>query len=198
RRCAVARRRPCERGCGSCRRPRRRPSPTCGSCGCGPRWSAVAPLSRAIALAERGGSRFERAEPRLRLGAVQRACRRPELAGRLEAEAIAILAACPVHGRLAGPAAAVAPAAPRRDGLTPNECAVLRLLPSGLSLREIGAELFLSVDTVKTHCRNIYAKLDAGSRGAAVARAREQGLLSPLRGAPPPVPGRLPSDTRAR
>jgi ATP/maltotriose-dependent transcriptional regulator MalT len=139
--------------------------------------AAVAPLQRAIALAERGGGRFERAEPRLRLGAVHRAAQRPDLAEPLEGEAIAILAACPDHGRLAGPAAAVAPAAAHRDPLSPSERAVLRLLPSELSQREIGAELVLSVNTVKTHCRNIYTKLQAGSREEAVARALEQGLL---------------------
>lgn len=139
--------------------------------------SAVAPLRRAIALAERGGSRFERAEPRLRLATAHRHCQRPEEAAALEAEALAILEPCADHGRLAGIAAAVAPAAPRRDVLSPSELAVLRMLPSGLSQREIGAELFLSVNTVKTHCRNIYAKLHAGSRDEAVARAHDLGLL---------------------
>ncbi|MBI5106025.1 MAG: hypothetical protein HZB46_13780, partial [Solirubrobacterales bacterium] len=57
------------------------------------------------------------------------------------------------------------------------ELAVLRLLPSALNQRQIGEELFLSVNTVKTHCRNIYAKLSAGSREQAVGRARELGLL---------------------
>jgi LuxR family maltose regulon positive regulatory protein len=139
--------------------------------------AAVAPLERAIALGERGGGRFERAEARLRLGAVHHACARPGPARALEAEALELLAACPEHGRLAGTAASVAPAGPRREALTPSERAVLRLLPSGLSQREIGAELFLSVNTVKTHCRNIYTKLHAGSREEAVARAHDLGLL---------------------
>jgi ATP/maltotriose-dependent transcriptional regulator MalT len=153
----------------------------------GPHQPAVAPLNRAIALAERGGSAFERAEPRLRLAAVHRACRRSELASILEAEALQLLQPCPDHGRLAGPAAAIAPsgggsgsspagtssAAP----LSPSERAVLRLLPSELSQREIGGTLFLSVNTVKTHCRNIYTKLHAQSREEAVARAHDLGLL---------------------
>ena len=53
----------------------------------------------------------------------------------------------------------------------------LRLLPSELSLREIGAELYLSLNTVKTHVRHLYAKLGVQSREAAVARGRERGLV---------------------
>jgi len=44
-------------------------------------------------------------------------------------------------------------------------------------LREIGGELFLSLNTIKTHTRNIYLKLGAGGRDEAVALARERGLL---------------------
>jgi ATP/maltotriose-dependent transcriptional regulator MalT len=139
--------------------------------------SAVAPLRRAMALAERGGSRFEQAEPRLRLASVHRACQRPALAEALETEALAILGEHAGHGRLRGIAAAVAPAGAHREILSRSERAILRLLPSGLSQREIGTELYLSVNTVKTHCRNIYIKLRAGSREEAVARAHEQGLL---------------------
>jgi LuxR family maltose regulon positive regulatory protein len=54
---------------------------------------------------------------------------------------------------------------------------VLRLLPTRLSLREIGSELYVSQNTVKTHVRSIYRKLAASSRADAVARARELGLL---------------------
>jgi ATP/maltotriose-dependent transcriptional regulator MalT len=142
---------------------------------------AVAPYSRAIVLADRGGAAFERAEPRLRLASVHRACQRPDIASILDAEALQLLDPCPDHGRLAGLAAAAAtptgstPAA--TAALSPSERAVLRLLPSGLSQREIGGTLFLSVNTVKTHCRNIYTKLHAQSRDEAVARAHDLGLL---------------------
>ena len=57
------------------------------------------------------------------------------------------------------------------------ELAVLRLLPSDLSAREIGGELFLSSNTVHTHTRAIYRKLRVSSRAEAVARAGELGLL---------------------
>jgi ATP/maltotriose-dependent transcriptional regulator MalT len=144
--------------------------------------SAVAPLRRAAALAQRGGPRFEQAEARLRLATAHRACQRPARAAELEAEALAILGPGAGFGRLAGIAAAVAPAAPHRETLSPSERTILRLLPSGLSQREIGAELYLSVNTVKTHCRNIYIKLRAGSREEAVARATNRACCSqPLR-----------------
>jgi LuxR family maltose regulon positive regulatory protein len=63
------------------------------------------------------------------------------------------------------------------DELTAREEAVLRLLPSGLSAREIGSELGISRDTIKTHTKSIYRKLGASSRRDAVARARELDLI---------------------
>ena len=58
------------------------------------------------------------------------------------------------------------------------ELAVLRLLATDLSARQIGAELFLSPNTVRSHIRAIYRKLRVGSREDAVARAETVGLLS--------------------
>lgn len=65
------------------------------------------------------------------------------------------------------------------DGPTPTaaEIRVLRLLPSSMSQREIAQELYISPDTVKTHVRRLYRKLEAGSRDEAVERARRAGLL---------------------
>ena len=71
---------------------------------------------------------------------------------------------------------AVVAASPRAP-LTEGELRVLRLLPSALSLREIGGELFVSHNTVKTHTRSIYAKLRVTGRGEAVSRARDLRLL---------------------
>jgi LuxR family maltose regulon positive regulatory protein len=65
-----------------------------------------------------------------------------------------------------------------REALSEGELRVLRLLASHLSQREIGRELYLSVNTVKSHTRNIYGKLDATSRSEAVARARALHLLA--------------------
>lgn len=58
------------------------------------------------------------------------------------------------------------------------EVAVLELLVTDLSVREIGAQLFLSPNTVRSHVRSIYRKLSVGSREDAVARAGAIGLLS--------------------
>ncbi|NGN62621.1 response regulator transcription factor [Streptomyces sp. A7024] len=56
--------------------------------------------------------------------------------------------------------------------LTEREAIVLRHLSSEQSLREIGDALYLSVNTVKSHVRAIYRKLDVTTREAAVRRAR--------------------------
>jgi LuxR family transcriptional regulator, maltose regulon positive regulatory protein len=61
--------------------------------------------------------------------------------------------------------------------LTDREMAVLRLMPSDLSLREIGGQLYLSLNTVKTHSRAIYRKLGVSSRTGAVDRAKNLKLL---------------------
>jgi LuxR family transcriptional regulator, maltose regulon positive regulatory protein len=67
--------------------------------------------------------------------------------------------------------------APGASALTAAELRLLPLLSTHLSFAEIGAELFLSPNTAKTHAVSIYRKLNAGTRGQAVARARELGLL---------------------
>ena len=58
------------------------------------------------------------------------------------------------------------------------ELAVLRLLDTELTVREIAAQLFLSPNTVQSHTRAIYRKLGVRSRAAAVARATTLGLLT--------------------
>ena len=65
------------------------------------------------------------------------------------------------------------------DELSDAELRVLRYLPSNLKAPEIAAELHVSIHTVKTHVRHIYAKLDAHNRSEAVDRARELALLAP-------------------
>jgi LuxR family maltose regulon positive regulatory protein len=80
---------------------------------------------------------------------------------------------------LAGNAGVRAPATPLRDELSEAELRVVRYLPSNLSAVEIASELYVSANTVRTHMRHIYAKLDAHSRSEAVARARDLGLIAP-------------------
>ena len=73
--------------------------------------------------------------------------------------------------------AAVPLAAPAAEGLSEREQDVLRLLATDLSGPEIARELFLSVNTFRTHTRHIFTKLDVNTRRAAVTRATALGLL---------------------
>jgi LuxR family maltose regulon positive regulatory protein len=62
--------------------------------------------------------------------------------------------------------------------LSPSELRVLRYLPTNLTRPEIARELYVSINTVNTHIRNIYSKLGARDRSSAVQRARELRLVS--------------------
>jgi len=68
---------------------------------------------------------------------------------------------------------------PKADDLTDAERRILRLLATNLTLREIGRELYLSMNTVKTHTSAIYRKLGVSSRAAAVRAAADQHGESP-------------------
>ena len=86
--------------------------------------------------------------------------------------------------------------APRRrvggtEPLSGRELAVLRLLPTRLSNREISRELFVSVNTVRSHVQAVYRKLGVATRAEAVAHARELGLLPGV-----DDPDRSPSHSR--
>ena len=74
--------------------------------------------------------------------------------------------------QLAGPRQPV----PLAEPLTEREVAVLRLLGSPLSLREIGAELYVSPNTVKTHTQAIYRKLGVSARHDAVMQGNHLGI----------------------
>jgi LuxR family maltose regulon positive regulatory protein len=77
------------------------------------------------------------------------------------------------------------PAAHSRNGeallepLSERELTVLRFLPTMMSNAEIASEMFVSVNTVMTHLKHIYRKLDVSERRDAVRRGRELHLLSP-------------------
>jgi LuxR family maltose regulon positive regulatory protein len=83
-----------------------------------------------------------------------------------------------ILSRLAGHTPAV-PAAPQPlpEPLSSSEIRVLRYLPTHLTMPEIASELYVSLNTVRTHMRHLYSKLGAHTRTEAVARARDLGLL---------------------
>jgi NarL family two-component system response regulator LiaR len=62
-------------------------------------------------------------------------------------------------------------------GITARELEILTLVARGLSNREIAAQLFVSENTVKTHCARAFDKLGAARRTQAVQRGKELGLL---------------------
>ncbi len=63
------------------------------------------------------------------------------------------------------------------EPLSERELEVLQLIAQGLTNPEIAAKLCISLNTVKVHSRNIYAKLAVSSRAKAVTRARALGIL---------------------
>jgi LuxR family transcriptional regulator, maltose regulon positive regulatory protein len=81
-----------------------------------------------------------------------------------------------VHGSSL-PAKDQSPSPPAEE-LSPTELKVLRYLPTNLSRPEIASELSVSVNTISTHLRSIYAKLQVRDRSSAVQRARDLRLLS--------------------
>jgi LuxR family maltose regulon positive regulatory protein len=74
-----------------------------------------------------------------------------------------------------------APRPPASQGLVEplsgRELEVLRLIAEGLSNAEIAQKLYLSIATVKVHVRNIFGKLEVGSRTQAVAQAQKLHLM---------------------
>jgi LuxR family maltose regulon positive regulatory protein len=80
-------------------------------------------------------------------------------------------------GRAQTPAATVEPRKSLVDPLSQRELQVLRLLDSDLTGPQIARELYVSVNTLRTHTKRIFTKLDVATRAAAVRRAHERGLL---------------------
>ena len=84
--------------------------------------------------------------------------------------------------RVPAEAPALEPFAPNRAqqqtlGITARELEVLSLIARGLSNREIATQLFVSENTVKTHCARAFDKLGAARRTQAVQRGKELGLI---------------------
>jgi LuxR family transcriptional regulator, maltose regulon positive regulatory protein len=86
-----------------------------------------------------------------------------------------------IIGLLAGNRSASPPAGPRppAEPLSNTELRVLRYLPTNLTSPEIARELSVSPNTVRTHIKNLYAKLGTHGRAETVARARDLGWLAP-------------------
>jgi NarL family two-component system response regulator LiaR len=85
----------------------------------------------------------------------------------------------PPSDRGAEPASPFAPNTAQQQslGITPRELEILTLIARGLSNREIATQLFVSENTVKTHCSRTFNKLGATRRTQAVQRGKELGLL---------------------
>jgi len=68
---------------------------------------------------------------------------------------------------------------PPLQPLSDSELRVLRYLPTNLTGPEIAGQLYVSVNTVKSHMRSLYAKLGTHHRAETVTLARDLGLLAP-------------------
>jgi LuxR family transcriptional regulator, maltose regulon positive regulatory protein len=133
---------------------------------------ALASLERAVALAEpEGYVRIVADEGPTMAGLLRSATQQRDASGymrRLLAATVTPASRAPVDQPLIEP-------------LSERELDVLRLLESDLDGPDIAGELTVSLATVRTHSRNIYAKLGVNNRRAAVRRAAELGLLSRTR-----------------
>ena len=74
-------------------------------------------------------------------------------------------------------ASAPAAAAVQRPALSPRELEVLRLMATAATYREIGRQLFISEETIRSHAKNILAKLEQPNRTQAVMAAVRLGLI---------------------
>jgi LuxR family maltose regulon positive regulatory protein len=137
---------------------------------------ALASLERALALAEPEGYIRVIADEGPTMAALLRQAGRGQNASRYVRRLLAATVA---------PATRTPVDQPLIESLSEREFDVLRLLESDLAGPDIARELTVSLATVRTHTRNIYAKLGVNNRRAATRRAAELGLLSRTRDRPP-------------
>ncbi|HUA50032.1 MAG TPA: LuxR C-terminal-related transcriptional regulator [Solirubrobacteraceae bacterium] len=145
-------------------------------------------VARSLVLCRRGQAPVETANALLHLARLHARGGHAAVANDEIDEAEMLIRSCPDPGtriqRLLSQARSRAHAPARvaarpsgADELSDGEFRVLRLLASDLTQREIGAELYLSLNTIKSHTRSIFRKLGASTREQAVARARELELM---------------------
>jgi LuxR family maltose regulon positive regulatory protein len=147
--------------------------------------AAATELARAAELSARGAGPVTTATALLHLARVQAAAGHLDVGRAQLAQARRLVSGAPDPGIVADRLAAAeralrprpAPASGGDEPLSERELDVLRLLATQLSQREIGGELYVSLNTVKTHTKSIFRKLGVSGRPEAVARARELGLL---------------------
>ena len=138
--------------------------------------AAHAALERALDLSERSGDRtLYLLYPAADL--LERHARHRTAHAAMVAEIRGLLAGTGARPPDGGPSPSRSE--PLLEPLSASEIRVLRYLPTNLTGPEIAAELYVSVNTVRTHLRHLYAKLGTHSRTKAVARARGLGLLAP-------------------
>jgi len=146
---------------------------------------AIVELQRATEITAPAAPSYWHAHALLRLAVARHGIADVDGAGAALEAAQADLDSLPIAPLLADLSAQVSArvrSRPRRDvsageELSERELDVLRLLATDLSLREVAGELYISLNTIKTHARAIYRKLDASSRRQAVERATQLGLL---------------------
>jgi LuxR family maltose regulon positive regulatory protein len=150
---------------------------------------AAAEIDVGVELSARGVARVEIGYARLAQADAHRLSGDPAAAAEALREARRVIERCPAPGLLrellarterrlhASARVRVHDEPGAAEELTERELSVLSLLPSALSQREIGEALYVSLNTVKSHARSIYRKLNVDTRDDAVARARSLGLL---------------------
>jgi LuxR family transcriptional regulator, maltose regulon positive regulatory protein len=142
---------------------------------------ALSELERGVFLRRLWAQPLDLADGLLALAAAVAAAGDGEPAAQLLAEVEHLLAGCPDPGALPDRLAAATRAVGARAAgapLSERELAVLRLLATSLSERDIGRELFVSFNTVHSHVKSVYRKLGVSSRADAIARARAERVIT--------------------
>jgi LuxR family maltose regulon positive regulatory protein len=139
-------------------------------------------VERAVELARARGHPMPIVHASIEYATLLRALQRESEASKALVEARAIIDASPDPRNMATRLAAVE--RPQRartrkpsQELSERELGILRMLTGGLSERELGRELYLSHNTIHSHTKSIYRKLEVSTRAEAIRRARELGLV---------------------